>query len=24
MGGFGDDGVGAETLEPSATDESIF
>jgi len=24
MGSFGDDGVGAETLEPSAGDESIF
>ena len=24
MGGFGDDGVGAETIEPSASDESIF
>lgn len=24
MGGFGDDGVGAETIEPAAGDESIF
>ncbi len=24
MGGFGDDGVGAETIEPAASDESIF
>ena len=24
MGGFGDDGVGAETVEPSATDDSLF
>jgi penicillin-binding protein 1A len=24
MGGFGDDGVGAETVEPSAADDSLF
>ena len=24
MGGFGDDGVGAESVEPAAGDESIF
>jgi hypothetical protein len=24
MGGFGDEGVGAETVEPSAGDDSIF